>query len=158
MKISKLQFIFSLFCFFCLSTTIAQYGYGNGYGNRYGRQRSTVPQAQDSQKEAKPLTAEQLVDAEMPNIVEKLGLNPFEEAVVKTTLVKYVQQRIELQILKLEGEQLREGMEKIQKNQEAELKAGLPADKYEAFVELQKNRFKKSKKKKKKKNKEKSKD
>jgi len=93
----------------------------------------------------------------MPSITEALGLDPFEEAIVRTTLVQSVQQRIELQILELEPLKMKEEVEKIQRRQDAELKAGLPEDKYEAFVELQENRFrakKKKDKKKKKKNKD----
>ncbi|MEM7382056.1 MAG: hypothetical protein AAF361_12780, partial [Bacteroidota bacterium] len=55
-------------------------------------------------------------------------------------------------------DKMREGMEKIRKNQMAELKAGLPEDKYNALVELQEKGYtkvKKEKKKKKKKNKKK---
>ena len=143
----------------------AQYGYGGrgGYGNRggygsrggYGRQRNTIPQAQTPQKEPVPLTAEQIVDNEMPSISEALDLNPFETAVLSSTLKKYVQQRIEMQILELTPEQMREGMEKITKNQEKELKAGLPLEKFEAFVELQKKGVKKTQKEKKRKRKKK---
>ena len=86
----------------------------------------------------------------MPSITEKLGLNPFEEAVLSTTLKKYLQERIELQILELPADKMRESYEKITQKQDEELMAGLPADKYEAFVELQKNGFKKVKEKKKK--------
>ncbi|MBO0593074.1 hypothetical protein I2486_16855 [Cellulophaga sp. E16_2] len=132
--------------------------YGNGYGrsgNGYGRQRNSIPQAQTPQEEPKALTAEQIVDNEMPNITESVGLNPFEEAIVRTILTKSVQKRIELQILKLTPDKTREAMEKIVKEQEEELKEGLPEDKYEAFEKLQKERFKsKKKKKKKKKNKD----
>ncbi len=130
---------------------MAQYGYGNGYGNGYGRGRSAVPQAQESPREEKPLTAEEIVDLRMPSITENVGLNPFEEAVVRTSLVKHVQQRIELQILKLEGNDLREALEKIQKSQDEELKTGLPQEKYDAFIAFQERNFKKTKKKKKKK-------
>ncbi|WP_158977650.1 hypothetical protein [Cellulophaga sp. L1A9] len=141
-----------------LSSVEIQAQYGNGYGgsgNGYGRQRSSIPQAQTPQEEPKALTAEQIVDNEMPNITEAVGLNPFEEAIVRSILTKSVQKRIELQILKLEPEKTREAMEKIVKEQEEELRAGLPEDKYEAFEKLQKDRFKsKKKKKKKKKNKD----
>ncbi|ADV50690.1 hypothetical protein Celal_3425 [Cellulophaga algicola DSM 14237] len=127
----------------------AQYGNGRS-GNGYGRQRNSIPQAQTPQEEPKALTAEQIVDNEMPNITESVGLNPFEEAIVRTILTKSVQKRIELQILKLAPDKTREAMEKIVKEQEEELKEGLPEDKYEAFEKLQKERFKSKKKKKKK--------
>ena len=103
------------------------------------------------------MTAEEIVDQQMPSITEALALNPFEEAVVKTTLVKSVQQRIEVQILELEGASLQEAVEKIKNRQNEELKTGLPEDKYQAFLELQENQFntKKVKKKEKKKKKKK---
>ena len=133
----------------------AQYGYGNGYGGRggygYGRQRNSIPQAQETPKEPEPLTADEIVDNEMPAIAEALELNDFETAVLSSTLKKYVQERIEMQILQLSPEQMRDGMIKITERQEAELKAGLPLEKYEAFVELQKNGMTKTKKEKKKK-------
>ena len=143
----------------------AQYGYGrgyvygSGYGYGYGRQRNTIPQAQDTPKEPEPMTAEQIVDKEMPEITKTLELNDFETAVLSSILKKYVQKRIEMQILELSPDKMREGMEKITKEQDKELKEGLPLDKYEAFVELQKNGMKKTQKeKKKKKKKRKSKD
>ena len=139
----------------------AQYGYGNGYGGRggygYGRQRNSIPQAQETPKEPEPLTADEIVDNEMPAIAEALELNDFETAVLSSTLKKYVQERIEMQILQLSPEQMRDGMIKITERQEAELKAGLPLEKYEAFVELQKNGMTKTTKEKKKKEKKKKK-
>ncbi|WKX75683.1 hypothetical protein [Zobellia laminariae] len=44
------------------------YGYGNGgYGNSgYGRQRSAIPQVQETPKEPEAKTAAQIVDGEMP--------------------------------------------------------------------------------------------
>ena len=145
--------LFVLLAIFASDSLIAQYGYGNpyGYGNRYGRQRSSIPQAQAPPKEPEKLTAEQIVDEQLPSITEALGLDAFEEAVVRTTLIKSVQQRIELQILELEATKMQEAVEKIRNRQNEELKAGLPEDKYDAFLELQKNRFKAKKKKKKKK-------
>jgi len=141
----------------------AQYGYGSpyGYGSRggmYGRGRSAIPQAgpTESSKEETPPTAEEIVDEQMPNITEAIGLGPFEQAVVRTSLVQSVQQRIELQILELVPLKMKEEVEKIKRRQDAELKAGLPEDKYEAFMELQENHFKAKKKKKKKKKKNKA--
>lgn len=128
----------------------AQYGYGSPYGNRYGRRQSTIPRAQETPQEVEPPTAEEVVDQQMPSISEALGLNPFEEAVVRTTLLQSVQQRIELQILQLEPLKMKEEYEKVLKKQNDELKAGLPEDKYNAFIELQENSFKPKKKKKKK--------
>lgn len=140
-----------------INEVAAQYGYGSpyGYGSRYGRQRNMVPQAgpTESKKDETPPTADEIVDEQMPSITEALELDPFEQAVVRTSLVQSVQQRIELQILELEPLKMKEEVEKIQKRQNEELKAGLPEDKYNAFLELQENRFntKKAKKKKKKK-------
>jgi hypothetical protein len=152
MKIYSKFLIAILIVFGTFTEVQAQYGYGSGYGNSgYGRQRNTIPQATSQPEEPEPLTAEQIVDLEMPNITEAVGLNPFEEAIVRTSLIKTVQKRIELQILKLEPEKTREAIEKIQKEQDEELKTSLPEDKYEAFKQLQKDRFKTKKKKKKKK-------
>ncbi len=147
MKINKFQFTVIIAVLLFAADIHAQ------YGNGYGRRRSAVPQAQETPKEVKPPTAQEIVDDKMPFLTKELGLNEFEKAVVSTTLVKFVQQRIELQILDLEPDKMREGFEKIDKNQNEELKAGLPEDKYNAFLELQKNRFKTNKKKKKKKRK-----
>lgn len=141
----------------------AQYGYrgggygygGGGYG--YGRQRNAIPQVEQTPKEPEPKTAEQIVDGEMPKISETLELNEFESAVLSSILKKYVQKRIEMQILELTPEQMREGMEKITKAQDEELMAGLPLEKYEAFVEMQKKGIQKSQKEKKKERKRKNK-
>jgi hypothetical protein len=152
------------------------YGYGGygggygGYGSRQGgvgRGRTAIPQGPTAPvKEEKPKTAAQIVDGEMPAIAETLGLDPFETAVLSSVLKKYVQERIELQILKLPADKMREAFEKITLRQDEELKAGLPLDKYEAFVQMQKDgvakmqrEFKKEeKRRKKKKKKEKSKE
>lgn len=134
-----------------------QGGYGNGRGN-YGRGRSGIPQAQTPVEAPKPKTADQIVDDEMPAIAETLGLDEFEKAVLSTTLKKYVQERIELQILKLPADKMREAFQKITVRQDEDLKAGLPVEKYDAFVQMQKDGVakmqkeqKKSEKKKKKK-------
>ncbi len=134
----------------------AQYGYGGGgygyggYGGRggYGRGRSAIPQAgaDTTPKAPEPKTAAEIVDAEMPAIAETLGLDEFETAVLSTTLKKYVQERIELQILKLSPDKMREAYEKITIRQDEDLKAGLPLDKYEAFVQMQKDGVAKMKK------------
>nr|WP_299381886.1 hypothetical protein [Allomuricauda sp.] len=160
-KTQTIYFLATLLCLFCVNDLVAQYGYGSpygyGYGNRFGRQRNAIPQAQEAPKKAEPLTAEEIVDLQMPNITEELGLDAFEQAVVRTTLVKSVQQRIEIQILELEPEKMKEEVEKIRIRQDEEMKAGLPEDKYLAYLELQKNKFKTKKKKKKKKKEKKSK-
>ena len=138
-------------------------GYGNNYGGGYGRGRSSIPQAGPVETKApEPLTAAQIVDAEIPAIAETLGLDEFEKAVLSTTLKKYVQERIELQILKLPNEKMKEAYIKITKNQDKDLKAGLPIDKYDAFVKMQKEgvakmkkQYKKDQKRKKKKKKSK---
>lgn len=128
----------------------AQYGYGYGNPYAYGRQRSIVPQGPEPEVEPKARTADEIVAGEMPHITETLELNEFEQAVVSSILTKYVQQSIELQILNPEPNKIREGMEKIQKNQREELKAGLPEEKFNMLVELQENGYKTKKKKKKK--------
>ena len=144
MKINKTYWV-ALFALLLTGVELqAQYGYGGGgygYGGRgtYGRGRSSIPQAQEPQKEPENLTAEEIVDKEMPAIAGALELNEFETAVLSSVLKKYVQERIEMQILKLSPDKMREKMEEITARQDEELKAGLPLEKYEAFVELQKN-------------------
>ncbi|MGI9552273.1 MAG: hypothetical protein ACR2MT_13825 [Aurantibacter sp.] len=141
----------------------AQYGYGRGYGRGsgygygYGRQRSTIPQVQETAKEPEAKTAGQIVDDEMPAIAEAIDLNEFEIAVMSSILKKYIQKRIELQILKLEPDKMREALEKITESQSEELKEGLSVEKYEAFVELQKKGLAKTQKEKKKERKKKKK-
>ncbi len=158
MKINK-AYLVALFTLLLTGVELqAQYGYGGGggYGGRgsgYGRGRSGIPQAQEPQKEPENLTADEIVDNEMPEIAAALELNGFETAVLSSVLKKYVQERIEMQILKLTPDKMREKMEKITERQEEELKAGLPMEKYEAFVELQKNGVAKTNKEKKKKEK-----
>ncbi|MGO4921067.1 hypothetical protein [Maribacter spongiicola] len=159
-KCSNLKFLGLLLILLGSSEIYAQYGYGNnGYGSRggngYGRQGSSIPQAQTPAEEPKPKTAEELVDGEMPRITEALALNDFEQAVLSSVLKKYVQERIEAQILKLPPEKMAEVYENITKRQDEELKAGLPLEKYEAFVALQKDGVAKTLKKNKKNKKEK---
>ncbi|MFC4220407.1 hypothetical protein [Flagellimonas marina] len=149
-SLQTLVFLTFLTTMLSIGDLAAQYGYESPYGNRYGRRQSTIPRAQETPKEVEPPTAEEVVDQQMPSISEALGLNPFEEAVVRTTLLQSVQQRIELQILQLEPLKMKEEYEKVLKKQNDELKAGLPEDKYNAFIELQENSFKPKKKKKKK--------
>lgn len=129
------------------------YGYGRGRNSRLGQQRSLSPSANTTPEAPKPKTAEEIVDEQMPTIAETLELNEFESAVLSSILKKYVQQRIEMQILKLSPEKMKEGYEKITENQDKELKNGLPPEKYEAFVEMMKNGVQKSSKDKKKKEK-----
>ena len=141
----------------------AQYGYGgggNGYGRGgygYGRQRSLSSQPDTTPEPPKPKTADEIVDEQLPTITETLELNAFESAILGSVLKKYVQQRIEMQILKLSPDKMREGYEKITANQDEELKAGLPPEKYEAFVEMMEKGLQKSKKEKKKEKKRKAK-
>ena len=114
-------------------------GYGGGRGRGLGRgYGSSIPQATTPTEAPKPKTAAEIVDGEMPAIAETLGLDEFEKAVLSTTLKKYVQERIELQILKLPADKMREAYEKITIRQDEDLKAGLPIEKYEAFVKMQK--------------------
>ena len=122
---------------------------------RFGR--SAIPQAQTPVKKPEPKTAEEIVAGEMPKITEAAALNDFESAVVSSILTKYVQQRIELRILKLDPDTTREALEKIEREEREELRLGLPAEKYEAMIELKENGYnakklqKKRKKRKKKK-------
>ncbi len=134
------------------------YGYGRG-GN--GRRGGIVPHTKAEPEPPKPKTADEIVDEEMPNITEALELNDFETAVLSSVLKKYVQERIEMQILKLSPDKMREGYQKITERQDEELRAGLPPEKYEAFVEMQSkgvNETKRLKKKEKRKKKKKNKD
>jgi len=156
MKINIKHIIALFFITLITSEIQAQYGYGNG-SYRGGRQRTSLPQAQAPPKEEKPKTATELVDSQMPAIVAALELNPFEEAIVGSTLKKYMQERIEIQILKLPNDKAREAYVSINKRQDEELKAGLPADKYEAFLSLQATGLAKAKKEKRKKERKKKK-
>ncbi|NVJ72460.1 MAG: hypothetical protein HWD80_04105 [Flavobacteriaceae bacterium] len=137
---------------------MAQYGYGGyGYGRRdmYGRRMSVVPRTMtEMNKEPENLTAEQIVEQQMPAFKEALGLTVFEEAILSTVLTKYVQQRIELQILKLDPQKMKEQYQIIQENQEKELQQSLPPEKFEAYMELQEENFRNLDKKAKENNKE----
>ena len=153
----RLAQYFTVILILLTSDAIAQYGYGSPYGSRYGRQRSAIPQAQTPPKEPEKLTAEEMVDLQMPKIKETLELDPFEEAIVRTVLTNSVQKKMELQILQLEPQKMKEEYEKINKQQNAELETGLPEEKYQAFLKLIENPDKmkrQSKKKKKKKKKD----
>lgn len=140
----------------------AQYSQGmGGMGNNgMGRQRSAIPRTQHAPDKPEPQTAEQIVDQQMPAITEALLLNDFETAVVSSLLKNYVQERIEAQILKLPPEKMSEVFKDIADRQDEELKLSLPSEKYEAFLEMQKEGLSKTlkknkkKKKKQKKNKE----
>lgn len=138
------------FLILCSTSLTAQIG-----ARRFGR--SAIPQAQTPPKKPEPKTAEEIVAGEMPKISEAAELNDFETAVVSSILTKYVQQRIELRILKLDPDTTREALEKIEREEREELRLGLPAEKYEAMIELKENGYnakklqKKRKKRKKKK-------
>ena len=127
--------------------------------NRFGRQRSAIPQGPTAaQQEPENLTAEQYVEKEMPRFIETMGLDPFEEAVVRSILVTSVQKRMELQILNLEPKKMREEYEKTIKAQDEEMKASLPPEKYQIYLDMRENPTKAKRKQKKKKKKEKSKE
>jgi hypothetical protein len=113
-------------------------------------------QAQIPQEKEQPKTAEELVEAEMPKINEVVEFSDFEQAILRSILTKYVQQRIEVQILNLGPEKTREAYEIIHRNQEEELKASLPEEKYNALKSYFENGGKKPKDKKRKKKKNKS--
>ncbi|MCG2461889.1 hypothetical protein K8352_14105 [Flavobacteriaceae bacterium F89] len=159
MQVNKKLLWVLLILILSVSTTMAQYGYGRGYnGYGYGRQRSGIPQTDQTPEKKDPPTAKEIVDSQMPAITETIGLNEFEQAVMSSILTKYIQQRIELQILQLDQDKTRAALDDIVTNEDAELKAGLPEDKYNAFKELQKEGLQKAKKKKKKARKKKKKD
>lgn len=146
----------NFFIFFALLMTgslAAQTPLGN---QRIGR--PAIPQAQGPVSKPEPKTAEELVEEEMPGIIEAVQLDPFEAAVVSSILTRHVKQRMELRILELDQDQTREALEKIELSERAELESGLPPEKYEAMISLKENRYntkklKKDKKKKKKKQK-----
>lgn len=150
---AKLAFIF---CFLLLGTD-AYAQFNNGMGQRgmgrngMGRQRSAIPQAEHTPEPEAPKTAEELVNEQMPSIITALELNDFESAVMSSILKKYLQERIELQILKLPPEKMKEAYIKLSERQIEEIKAGLPPEKYAAFEELQDEGLSKALKKKKKK-------
>jgi hypothetical protein len=142
------------------SECYAQFNQGMGRGmgrNGMGRQRSAIPQAQHAPEPPKPKTSEEIVEDQMPSITEALVLNDFEAAVMSSILKKYVQERIEAQILKLPPEKMTETFTDISERQDEELKMSLPPEKYEAFLDLMKDginkTIKKNKKKKRKKDK-----
>lgn len=156
MKFDRKYFVLVFLLLAIMPLANAQYGYNNGYNNRYNQgRRSVIPRTPEPERKPENLTAEEIVDREMPKIIEAIDLNDFEQAVVSAILTKYVQQSIELQILKLPADKAREAAEKIRENQKEELQAGLPEEKFNKLVELQKQGYKKLKKQKKKKKKKK---
>ena len=157
MKLNIKYFAIILLLLAVMPLANAQYGYNNGYNNAMNRsRRSPIPRSPEPERKPENLTAEEIVDREMPKIIDAIDLNEFETAVVSAILTKYVQQSIELQILKLPADKTREAAEKIRENQKEELQAGLPEDKFNKLVELQKQGYKKIKKQKKNKNKKNS--
>ena len=126
-----------------------------GNPSRFGSQRSAIPQGPTAaeQQEPEKLTAEQYVDKEMPNLIEVMSLDAFEEAVVRSILVKSVQKRMELQILKLEPKKMQEEFAKTIKIQDEALKANLPEEKYNLYLAMRENPTKTKRKQKKKKKK-----
>ena len=131
--------VFLFFVLILLSLPIqAQVGMGNPYGSPYGRQQRTAipPGPQYNPEDDRPRTAQEIVDSQMPQILEAVELNPFEEAVVRSILEKSVQKRIELQILGLDEDKTRESLEKIKREQDEELKQSLSSEKFEAFMAL----------------------
>ncbi|MFD0799440.1 hypothetical protein ACFQZJ_18350 [Maribacter chungangensis] len=144
------------------SECYAQFNRGmqRGMGRGMGRQRSAIPQAQHTPEPPAPKTSGEIVEDQMPAITEALALNDFEAAVVSSILKKYVQERIEAQILKLPPEKMKETFTNISERQDEELKMSLPPEKYEAFLGLMQDgvnkTIKKNKKKKKKQKKEKN--
>lgn len=148
--------ILVLLLFMLGSECYAQFNRGMQGG--MGRQRSAIPRAQHAPEPPKPKTSEEIVDDQMASISEALVLNDFESAVVSSILKKYVQERIEAQILKLPPEKMGEVFKNIAERQDEELKQSLPPEKYDGFLNLMKDgvnkTIKKNKKKKKKRNKD----
>jgi len=125
--------------------------------NRFGRQRGAIPQGPTAaQQEPEKLTAEDYVEEQMPRLIEVMELDPFEQAVVRSILVKSVQKRMELQIMKLEPNKMKEEFKKALKAQDEELEASLPPEKYKIYMEMRENPSKAKRKQKKKKRKNKS--
>ncbi len=157
-KSTSLKFILTL-CLLLVGTEFyGQFNRGMGGMGRQGmggmgRQGSGIPQTQGTPEKPEPQTADQIVDEQMPSITQALELNDFETAVMSSILKKYLQERIELQILQLPPEKMKEAYEKINERQIAEIKEGLPPEKYEAFVNMQQDGVTKTIKKKKKKEK-----
>ncbi len=150
-KTGSLKFIFTLLVLFISSDFYGQFQRGNNQ-NAFGRQ-SAIPRTQEPQEKEDPKTATEIVDEQMPSITKALELNGFQTAVMSSILKKYLQERIELQILKLTPDDMREAFLKIDERQTEELQAGLPPEKYDAFLDLQKDGITKTLKKKKKKQK-----
>lgn len=147
----KKQYLFLLIAIGFFASAEAQFGNRSGMrGGMRGRNQSQIPQAQQKPEDIKPPTAQEILDARMPEITLAIGLNPFEEAVVSTTLVKYIQERMDIQTLKLSPEKTKEAFERIQENEDEDLKSGLPVDKYEALKKLLKEGFRKTKRERKK--------
>jgi hypothetical protein len=164
MKLQNRYSFFKGILFFALITLgsecYAQFNQGMGGGmgrNGMGRQRSAIPRTPTPAEPPAPKTSEEIVNDQMPSIIEALELNDFEAAVMSSILKKYVQQRIEAQILKLPPEKMSETFKNIAERQDEELKMSLPPEKYEGFLDLAKDgvdkTIKKNKKKKRKKEK-----
>lgn len=139
-----------LFLAIGLVSAHGQVGYTNQYygaGNRGVRQPPR-------EREVKPLTPEEIVAQQMPKLTEALELDEFEQAILSSVLTKYAKKHSELIILELPPEKMKESLEQIKKDQQQELEASLPPDKYEKLVTLQEKGFKKRKAKKRKKSKD----
>ncbi|MFS4415676.1 hypothetical protein [Maribacter sp. 2307ULW6-5] len=132
----------------------AQFNRGMGMGRGMGR-RTAIPQAQHAPPKEEPKTADQIVNDQMPSITQALELNDFETAIMGSILKRYVQERIEAQILKLTPEKMREVYKDISERQDEEIKSSLPPEKYDAFLKLQEEGLSKTIKKKKKEKKKK---
>ena len=92
----------------------------------------------------------------MPKLIEVMDLDPFEQAIVRSVFVKSVQKRMELHILELEQKKMMEEYEKIVKEQDEELKASLPEEKFQIYMDMRENPSKTKRKQKKKKRQSKS--
>lgn len=147
-NLMKSAFHILLFGACVLLTAPVQAQWGNPYG--YGR-RSAVPNTPTPQKKQEPPTAEEIVDLQMDRLTEDLGLDVFEQAVVKTIMVKYVKKRLDLQHQQLDAREVREVLDDLQQQQDNEFKTSLSPEKYEKYMSLRESNSKKKKRKKKKK-------
>ena len=136
------------------------YGYGGygGYGyGRYGRGATGIPRPSIPDEEVAPPTAEEIVEQQLLVIKESVDLDPFETAIVQSTLLEFTKKRIELQILKPSPEELQEAARKIAEDEENRLRQNLSPEKFQEILDLKnpkarkKDKDEKKKKKKKKK-------
>ena len=124
-------------------------------GSQYGRRSASgLPQI-DTSVEPEEKTITETVDEQMPKIIEVIGLDPFEAAIVRNSLINSLQKQKELRILQLPAEENRKALIKLIDEQKNELKNSLPEEKYQAYMEMLKDPYKAERVKKREKRKEK---